>query len=145
MAKYKAAIQFILRIKFFCCIYHFKKQRKFEIEMTDIWEKNAQSHQETINFLREMKETATKLRYELNYMKTAFNETVTLKMHQGNAVLSQKKTRDAPVQEIMGVDDRENFWGAPGDKDKGERKSESKIEEDDSVNEDVFLKPPPAS
>jgi len=143
LAKYRAAIQFILRIKYWCCIYHFKRQRNVEIEMTDVWEKNAQIHQETISFLREMKGQTIRLKTELNFMKTTFSKHLSLKLHQDTATLSQKKARGEHLRSGVREELKKSLMKYIKN---NEEQNESKAEvgeEEEFLNDDVFLKPPP--
>jgi len=76
LAKYKAAIQFIMRLKYWTCIKRFRKERYPFVELTDIRDKNTQWHLETISCLREMKTTTTNLRVQLRSMKVALHEKI---------------------------------------------------------------------
>ena len=85
-ARYKSAIRFILRIKFWTCIKNFKNKRYPFVEMQDIREKNSHWHFKTVSFLRDMQSTTVKLRHELRDMKLALHCKV-----NGHAALALKR------------------------------------------------------
>merc|ERR1711962_552916 len=116
--------------------------------MTDIWDKNAQAHQETTIFLREMKEQTTRLSNELRVLKTDFTRHSLMHMqHLKSATFSQKKVlNENPNGKDILV---EHFWETKDhrhdqmDDDRGDEVHQKHIGEEDQVDQvddDVFLK-----
>lgn len=67
--RYKAAIRFMLRVKYWTCIRSFKTQRYPYVNLQEIMEKNAQCHIETISYLKNMHDQMQSLRDELHNVK----------------------------------------------------------------------------
>ena len=113
LAKYKAVIQFIMRIKYWTCIRRFRKERYPFVELTDIHEKNALWHLETISCLREMRETTTNLREQLDFMKVVINERI-VKPDDSEEQKGKKPTVDTVKDDVT----RE--WPSRGNVDGGD-------------------------
>ena len=68
--RYKAAIRFVLRVKFWTCIRVFKTQRYPYVNLQEVMEKNAQCHMETISYLKMMHLEMKSLQRELKHVKS---------------------------------------------------------------------------
>ena len=73
-AQYKAAIRFILRVKYWKCIKSFKNIRYPFVNVQDIMEKNAICHTETLSHLKDIQDNLTEFRIELQEMRNCMNK-----------------------------------------------------------------------
>ena len=72
--RYKAAIRFTLRVKYFTCIQNFKNHRYPFVNVQDIMEKNSHDHLETLAYLNEIRKVISEFRTELTEMRAFFDE-----------------------------------------------------------------------
>lgn len=95
--RYKAAIRFTLRVKYFTCIQHFKSQRYPFVNVQDIMEKNSHDHLETLSYLNSIKKCIDDFRGDLYAMKAVLRDydlvpKHTILLHQ--QLLAQKKNKE---------------------------------------------------
>ena len=67
--KFKAAIRFILRVKYWTAVKSFKNIRYPFVNVQDIMEKSAQSHAETLTYLKDIKIQFSSFQQELQEMR----------------------------------------------------------------------------
>lgn len=72
--RYKAAIRFVLRVKYFTDVRKFKKERYPFVNVQDIMEKNSHNHLETLSYLKDIKTYIEEFQVELEEMKVAFRD-----------------------------------------------------------------------
>ena len=67
--RYKAAIQFILKVKFFTTVHKFKKERYPFVNVSDVMEKSSHQKLETIGHLKDIDRYLDVFQAELDLMK----------------------------------------------------------------------------
>ena len=67
--QYKEAIRFVLKVKLFNSIKHFKNVRYPFVNVQDIMEKNALCHTETLSYLKHIQESLQEFRQEIKEIR----------------------------------------------------------------------------
>jgi len=68
--QYKEAIRFVLKVKLFNCIKHFKNVRYPFVNVQDIMEKNTLSHTETMSHLKHIQDEMTQVKLEMRALRS---------------------------------------------------------------------------
>ena len=72
-SRFKAALRFILRVKFWVSIKSFKNVRYPFVNMQDIMEKSAHRHSETVRYLHDLKEQFSTFRREMQELRSTLD------------------------------------------------------------------------
>ena len=82
--QYKEAIRFVLKVKLFNSIKHFKNVRYPFVNVQDIMEKNALCHTETLSYLKHIQESLQEFRQEIKEIRLVIATQKNLSLPEEN-------------------------------------------------------------
>ena len=103
--KFKGAIRFILRIKYWTAIKSFKNVRYPFVNVQDIMEKSAHRHSETLSYLKEINEQFVNFRREIRELHKEIEIMKIEKLREEERKLRELRMRSLTTAENVQVDE----------------------------------------